>query len=56
MNEKDTGAVEKISHKLKKYETFVHTNIEDLISDNIDFSLFERPEQDLSMEFVRRNT
>ena len=30
-------------------------NIEDLISENVDFSLFERPEHDLSTDIARRN-
>jgi hypothetical protein len=35
--------LENIKKKVAKYESFVNTNIEDLISENIDFSLFDRP-------------
>lgn len=31
-------------------------NIEDLISENIDFSMFERPDYDVSTDLVRKNT
>ena len=31
-------------------------NIEDLISDNIDFSMFERADYDASTDLIRRNT
>lgn len=32
-------------------------NIEDLLSDNVaDYSLFERPEHDLSVDMVKKNT
>lgn len=30
-------------------------NIEDLISENVDFSLFQRPDHDLSVDMVRKN-
>lgn len=30
-------------------------NIEDLISENVDFSLFERPDHDASVDMVRKN-
>lgn len=30
-------------------------NIEDLISENVDFSLFQRPDHDLSVDLVRKN-
>jgi hypothetical protein len=30
-------------------------NIEDLISENVDFSLFERPENDISVDMARRS-
>jgi hypothetical protein len=51
----DPTVVDKIGKKLSKYESFVKMNIEDLISENVDFSLFERPENDLSVDMVRRN-
>lgn len=30
-------------------------NIEDLISENVDFSLFERPDHDASVDMMRKN-
>jgi myosin-crossreactive antigen len=41
--------------KLNKYESFVKMNIEDLMSENVDFSLFERPENDISVDMARRS-
>lgn len=51
----DPSVIEKIGKKLSKYESFVKMNIEDLISENVDFSLFERPDHDASVDMVRKN-
>lgn len=44
----DETLVQKIGKKLNKYESFINMNIEDLISENVDFSLFERADHDVS--------
>lgn len=36
----DETLIQKIGKKLNKYESFINMNIEDLISENVDFSLF----------------
>jgi hypothetical protein len=51
----DPTLVEKIGKKLNKYESFINMNIEDLISENVDFSLFERAEHDVSTSEIARN-
>ena len=35
--------IERIKSKMIKYEAFVNTNIDDLMNQNVDFSMFERP-------------
>lgn len=51
----DPTIIQKIGKKLSKYESFVKMNIEDLISENVDFSLFQRPDHDLSVDMVKKN-
>lgn len=42
LTQNDSTNVDKIGKRLSKYESFIQMNIEDLISDNVDFSHFER--------------